>query len=224
MAIPGFRNNPIIKEFNGLKRFFRSHETNVSRQRIGDFKKFSEMLGNEEVAFDLMGSVNFGQAKEYSDTDIVIYLRCEHREECDPASCPEVKLYRDIFMNTLVFEYKANPYSIQIVDCINLNQLDEDIKNKQANSLVLLRFGFYRSVCRGINRKLLRVYEDKLAQSPELCSMVEESLKECFSGLIRSSQHSYSFKKYVERMEEEGIKIPPTMAGKIQSYLSSNQE
>ena len=222
MAIPEFRNNPIIKEFNGLKRYFRSHETVISRQRISDFKKFSELFGNEDVAFDLMGSLNFGQAKEYSDSDIVIYLRCDHKNECDAESCPQVTLFRNLFLNTLVYDYNANPYAIQVVDCINLNQVDYDLQTQNVNSMTLLRFGFYRSVCRGTNRKLLHKYEERLGRDKKLCQVVENSLKDCFSGLIHSSQHSYSFKKYIERMEEEGIKIPPTMAEKIQSYLNSN--
>ena len=223
MTIPGFRNHPVIQEFNGLKRFFRSHETTISRQRISDFKKFTELLGAEEVAFDLMGSVNFGQAKEYSDADVVLYLKCDHNDDCDAANCKQVSLYKNLFMNTLVYEYKASPYSLQVVDCINLSQLDQDLDQKNTSSMALIKFGFYRSVCRGINRKLLRKYESRLAQNSELCQNVENSLKECFSGLKKSSQHSYSFKKYIERMEEEGIKIPPSMAEKIHTYLDSEQ-
>ena len=220
MSLKGFRDNPVIREFNGLKRFFRSHETSVSRQRIKDLKKFTSLLGHDEVAFDLMGSVNFGQAQEYSDTDIVIYLRCGHDEDCEPANCEKMQLYKDLLMNTLVYQYMANPYSVHIVDCINLDQIDREIESGNI-TMSTVRFGFYRSVCRGINRKLLRKYESMVNNNPQTKKMVEESLQDCFSGLKKSSQHSYSFKKYVERMEDEGIRIPANMAGKIHSYLNS---
>ncbi|MCE9501632.1 MAG: hypothetical protein K8R21_14200 [Leptospira sp.] len=225
MGIPRFRNHPIIKEFNGLKRFFRSHETSVSRQRIRDFKKFTDMIGStgDEVAFDLMGSVNFGQAKEHSDTDIVIYMKCDRGRigDCDPENCSRLNLYKNLLINTLVYEYSSQTYPVQVVDCINLNQLDYDLKIRNTNSMTLVRFGFYRSICRGINRKLLREYENRLSADDDLCKSIEQSLADCFFGLIHSSQHSFSFQKYIERLQDDGFKVPDSMANKIKSYLNT---
>lgn len=224
MGIKKFQNHPIIKEFNGLKKFFRAHETKVSRNRIGDFKNFVEMIEatGDSIAFDVMGSVNFGQAMEHSDTDVVVYLNCDPGRigDCDNENCTKLKLYKNLLINTLVYEYSTNSYPVQFVDCINLNQLDYDIKIRNRDSLALIKFGFYRSICRGINRKLLRQYEERLAKDPELCDHIEKSLADCFMGLIHSSQHSYSFKKYIERVEDEGFKVPETMATKINTYLS----
>ena len=225
MGIQRFRNHPIIKEFNGLKKFFRAYETTVSRQRTRDFKKFAEMISSsgDEVAFDLMGSVNFGQAKEYSDTDVVIYMKCDHGRigECDPENCSRLNLYKNLLINTLVYEYTNHSYPVQVVDCITLNQLDYDLKIGNQNSMPLIKFGFYRSICRSVNRKLLRKYENRLSANEELCLSIEKSLADCFYGLIHSSQHSYSFKKYIERLQDEGFKVPESMAKKISSYLNS---
>ncbi|MCB1193005.1 MAG: hypothetical protein H7A23_25770 [Leptospiraceae bacterium] len=222
MAIPKFRNHPIIKEFNGLKKFFRSHETSTSKKRVYDFNKFAELIttNEQEVAFDILGSVNFGQAKENSDTDLVIYLNCSEHDtgECDPGNCPNVHKFRTMLHENLKNEY-GQSYSIEIVDCINLNQLDHALKNRDLDSMSLIRFGFYRSICRGINRKVLRKYEAKLSMDDELCQMIEASLADCFLGFIHSSQHTYSFKKYVDRLEEDGFKVPLSMAQKINSYL-----
>lgn len=222
MGIPKFRNHPIIKEFNGLKKFFRSHETHTSKKRVYDFNKFSQLINTEEqeVAFDILGSVNFGQAKENSDTDLVIYLNCpDHNiDECDHENCALVDKFRNMLHENLKNEY-GESYSIEIVDCINLYQLDHDLKNRNINSMALIRFGFYRSICRGINRRVLRKYEMRLSNDDELCQLIESSLADCFLGFIHSSQHSYSFKKYVDRLEEDGFKVPPSMADKINSYL-----
>ena len=194
MGIRRFQNHPIIKEFNGLKKFFRGHETIVSRNRINDFKRFVTLIesSGDSIAFDLMGSVNFGQATEHSDTDVVMYLNCDPGRigDCDHENC------------------------------INLSQLDYDLKIRNFNSLALTKFGFYRSICRGINRKLLHQYELRLGEDVELCDVIESSLADCFLGLIHSSQHSYSFKKYIERVQDGGFKVPETMANKINSYLS----
>jgi hypothetical protein len=225
MGITRFQNHPLIKQFNGLKKFFRSRETNVSRNRIMDFKRFVELIraSGDDVAFDILGSVNFGQATERSDTDIVIYLNCDKGRigDCDPENCSRLNLYKNLLINTLVYEYSSRSYPVQVVDCINLNQLDYDLKIRNLDSLTLVKFGFYRSVCRGVNRKLLRMYEDKFSQDEELCEYVEKLLEECFEGLIHSSQHSYSFRKYIERMETRGFKVPSSMAEKINEYLSS---
>ncbi|HMV42217.1 MAG TPA: hypothetical protein PK079_06810 [Leptospiraceae bacterium] len=224
MGIRRFQNHAIIKEFNGLKKFFRAHETSVSRRRIGDFKRFVSLIesSGDTIGFDLMGSVNFGQATEHSDTDVVMYLHCDTGRigECDNENCTRLNLYKNLLINTLVYEYSNNTYPVQVVDCINLNQLDYDLKIRNYNSLALVKFGFYRSICRGVNRKLLYQYEQRLEDDNELCDVIESSLADCFLGLIHSSQHSYSFKKYIERVEDGGFKVPETMAKKINSYLS----
>ncbi|MDX1960265.1 MAG: hypothetical protein SFU98_16975 [Leptospiraceae bacterium] len=224
MGIRRFQNHPIIKEFNGLKRFFRSRETDVSRRRIQDFKNFVDMIrtSGDEIAFDLMGSVNFGQAHSHSDTDVVIYLNCDHGRigDCDHENCSRLELYKHLLINSLVYEYSKETYAVQVVDCINLNQLDYDLKIKNTNSLALIKFGFYRSICRGINRKLLHRFETRLESDEELCLEIESTIADCFLGLVHSNSHSYSFKKYMERMEADGFKVPPSMMEKISSYLN----
>ena len=105
------------------------------------------------------------------------------------------------------------------MDCINLNQLDYDIKIRNFDSMALIKFGFYRSVCRGVNRKLLHSYENMLQSDEELCKTIENSIADCFIGLINTNSHSYSFKKYIERMEDSGSKIPQPIVDKINSYL-----
>ncbi len=223
MGILRFKNHPIIKEFNGLKKFFRSRETPISRRRIDDFKRFVEIIrsSGDEVAFDMMGSVNFGQALEHSDTDVVIYMNCDTGRigDCDPENCSRLNIYKNLLINSLVYEYTSHSYPIQVVDCINLNQLDYDIKIRNFDSMALIKFGFYRSVCRGVNRKLLHSYENRLQSDEELCKTIENSIADCFIGLINTNSHSYSFKKYIERMEDSGSKIPQPIVDKINSYL-----
>ncbi|NBU98436.1 MAG: hypothetical protein EBS19_09550 [Spirochaetia bacterium] len=99
MGIIRFKDHPTIKEFNGLKKFFRSRETPISRKRIDDFKRFVEVIqtSGDEVAFDMMGSVNFGQALENSDTDVVIYMNCDTGRigECDHENCSRLNIYKN---------------------------------------------------------------------------------------------------------------------------------
>jgi hypothetical protein len=71
MKLP-FENHPLIKEFNEIKRYFRKHETPISKKRIGDFYRFSKIINQlgYEVAFDFVGSLNFGITEPYSDVDL----------------------------------------------------------------------------------------------------------------------------------------------------------
>ncbi|MCB1140852.1 MAG: hypothetical protein H7A24_07130 [Leptospiraceae bacterium] len=219
-----FQNHPIIKEFNGIKKFFRKNETHISRKRMEDLKKFTEVIGEsgDTIAFDIMGSVNFGQAIEYSDMDIVYYIKCDNNsiEDCLTEDCGRFKIYKELLINSLIYEYSSQSYPIQIVDCLNLNQVEHDIKIRNFESLALIKFGFYRSVCRGVNRKVLHFYEQLLEEDEELCNVIESSIAECFLGLIHSNSHSYSFKKYMERLEFNGSKIPSSILEKITTYLN----
>ncbi|MCB1157956.1 MAG: hypothetical protein H7A25_23520 [Leptospiraceae bacterium] len=224
MTITKFVNNPLIKEFNGLKRFFRKYETDVSKERILDFKHFTSMINSsgDKVAFDLLGSVNFGQAERYSDADVIIYLDCDEPgiTECGAESCEKYKLYKKLLMNTLVYEYANNTYKVEFVDCINLRQLERDIIDTKTDSFTIVKFAFYRSICRGINRSVLRYYENLLMNNEELCDAIETALEDCFRGLTKTSQHSYSFRKYMERLEHnKGFKVPESVAQKVKSYL-----
>ncbi|PJZ68352.1 hypothetical protein CH373_17485 [Leptospira perolatii] len=223
MTLPRFRNNATIQKFIGLKRFFRSHETNISRERIEDFKKFSRLLnyGGDEIAFDILGSLNFGQATAESDTDIVMYTRCEDNRmgECSLEDCYKISLFKHMFLNLVTFEHSEQAYTLEIVDCINLNQLEKDILEKNGDSPLLVRFCFYRSICRGVNRKLLHKYENMITDQELLTDDLEKALEECFDGIIQSSQHTYSFHKYKGRLADKGIYIPGSMTDKIKDYL-----
>ncbi|TGK18008.1 hypothetical protein EHO61_11145 [Leptospira fluminis] len=223
MTLPGFNDNPTIQKFIGLKKFFRSHETRISRERIEDFKKFSKLInyGGDEVAFDILGSLNFGQATADSDTDIVMYTRCEDGKmgECGLENCYKISLFKHMFLNLVTFEHNSHAYKLEIVDCINLNQLEKDIRENDESSALLIRFCFYRSICRGVNRKLLHRYENLISERLPLWESITKSVEECFDGIIVSSQHTYSFHKYAGRLEEKGIKLPGSMAAKIKDYL-----
>lgn len=218
MAVPKFRENSIIREFNGLKHLFRDCETKVSKQRIADlmFASREARSNGRDLAFDVLGSVCFGQAQSYSDTDIVIYTRCTScPDDCDVLSCPEVIDFQNKFSGII-----RSSYPLQIIDCLNLNTLERVLRERDVSDGTLIRFGFYRSICKCVNGRLLRRYETQLSQDNILCEQIETSLIGCFFGLIHSSAHTYSFRKYVERMEAEGYHITVSMADKIREYLS----
>jgi hypothetical protein len=223
MRLP-FENHPLIKEFNEIKRYFRKHETYVSKKRIGDFYRFAKILNQlgYEVAFDFVGSLNFGLTEPYSDVDFILYLGCKDHliADCADENCKIYKEIKFLIVDTLMKEYVKEPYTAEIVDCINLNQLEQELeKNQNINYDLIFRFAFYRSICRGVNLKILKPYHLKLLKRKDLLLMLEPYVEEVISKFNQTMTQNLSFEKYRIRLNENGIKIPYSVINKIKHYL-----
>jgi len=223
--IPPFADHPLVSEFNDLKKYFRRHETQASRKRILQFRAFSRVIAEAglPVGFDVMGSVNFGLAMESSDVDLVLYITCEdgYDGECPSPKCRTQQHVENLLIHTWIRGISEAPYPVQIVDCINLNLLRRDLERGDPESPVLLRFAFYRSVCRGVNARLLRPFQDTLVANQELVRKMQPYLWTLFDELLKSSKHNYSLHKYQERLHQLGIRIPGSMMERIRGHLEN---
>lgn len=221
---PPFNDYPLIKEFNEIKHYFRNYETKVSKSRIHDFHRFARLLqqAGYDVAFDFVGSVNFGVAESGSDVDFVLYVRCEdsHQGDCDDHKCHTAFQIRNLILQTLMQEYVKEPYKTQVVDCINLNYLEKELQNPSQDSSVLFRFAFYRSICRGVNLRVLRPFHQALLQNQPLIAEMKSELDNVFQVLTRSMPHQLSFEKYRQRLGSSGIQIPLSLMHKIHAHLN----
>ena len=222
--IPPFADHPLIREFNEIKRYFRKHETQESRSRLRQFRSYTRRIneGGGEVAFDFVGSINFGQAIVGSDVDIVTYLRCP--DVCGascPASCANhTGVHRQLLETLHDGNNPQHAYDVQVIDTINLTELERTLRNGDADSHLLLRFAFYRSICRPVNIKILRPYQNQLVLNRVLIENMRPRLRELFDGLCTTSKHHLSFNKYQERLAELGIKVP----GIIRAIIRRPQE
>ncbi|MBI39737.1 MAG: hypothetical protein CMF59_09060 [Leptospiraceae bacterium] len=218
----------MIEDYNLIKRYFREYETSHSKNRMQDFRKFARMIQDAgyQVAFDFVGSVNFGQADTNSDVDFVLYLACEksYRGECDETHCRTRHQIENLLIRTLIREYVVRPYEIQVVDCLNLNLLDAELERGDAMSPALFRFAFYRSICRCVNARVLKPYLNRLMANPPLVEGLRSELAAVFDGLNRWSPHSISFSKYKSRLEDLGVRIPDSMLEKIRSHLAFGKD
>ncbi|MBI3396680.1 MAG: hypothetical protein HY042_12650 [Spirochaetia bacterium] len=225
--IPPFAEHALIKQFNELKKYFRKHETMESRFRVKNFRHFAKIMNAAglPIAFDFLGSVNFGQAAPGSDVDVVLYLRCEdcNVNECQPDTCRTRAYVEHLLLRTLVREYSPNPYEVQVVDCVNLVQLDKDLAAGAGDSPVLLKFAFYRSICRSVNARLLRPYQMQLMENPRIIETLQPSLWILFDGLIKSSRHTWSLRKYQDRLRDFGVRIPASIITRIRSHLDQQE-
>ncbi|MDH4201145.1 MAG: hypothetical protein OEV66_12325 [Spirochaetia bacterium] len=220
-----FPENEVFKKFLGLKDYFKNHLTRSSKNRIRELAAVAKIIRStgDVIAFDFLGSVNFGMADATSDVDLVLYLDCPSvpiHEEMNHKNCPRLKLYETLLIHTLVHSISREKYRIQIVDHINLASINKAIDEENIELDIIARFVFYRILCRGVNKRYLHPLEKKLAAKPHLIKAIEETLTDALIEFTRTSSHGSSFNKYVNRLQEKGIGIPDAVAKKIREYLA----
>lgn len=209
-----------IRDFNLVKRFFRQYETPATRRRIEDLRKvYRELRGHgHHVAFDVMGSVNFGMSDPDSDVDLVIYRRCPCTHALAETSCVlPAGLSR-------CFKDLEKDYQVEVTDCVNINHVEEAIRNEDPYNPALQRFVLYRSICRPINLRMIREIEALLSEKRGLKERVEYLLKDYFKEIVISNSHIYSFKKYEVRLHEQGVQLPVRVRQKLDAYLGIRRD
>lgn len=226
--IPPFNDHPLIRQYNEIKKYFRQHENDVSRRRIRQFRGYARMVGvgQTNIAFDITGSLNFGISTDRSDVDLVLYLECPQHAggDCERDTC---SLYREterIIVEDLAGDKHSERYDVQIIDCINLCTLEQELLAPTEDCTALVRFAFYRSVCRAVNARLLRPLVQKVRSDPELVARLKPELFAIFDELSRSMQHQLSMAKYRERLLESGIPVPPEIQSRIREHLQQYEQ
>ncbi|MCX8122860.1 MAG: metallophosphoesterase [Spirochaetes bacterium] len=221
MNIQQYSHIPEIELFKEIKNFFRMFQTEESELRVEKLeeivKRIEPMI--EDIAMDVVGSVNVGLSQPSSDIDIVLYLRCGLQCTDNPLSCNCCKDAAEMIRNALQDEYK-----FEVLDCIDLNEVERSIKEKNYESETLQRFVAYRSICRPINYRVIAPLEDMLNQDIEFRKEVEGSIRSYFKIFVTTSQHIRSFKKYENRLKTIGIRLPDSIRRKILQYLQSEED
>lgn len=220
MQVEKYSHIPEIELFNEIKNFFRMFQTGETEQRVDRLEEVVKRLEPriENLAMDVVGSVNVGLSQPSSDIDVVLYLRCDH--QC-PDTISECANYRDaekMLRNALKEEYH-----FEIIDCVNLNEVEKDIRQKNYESEVTQRFVAYRSICRPINYRVIAPVEDLLNQDIEFRKELEGSIRSYFKIFVTTSKHVNSFKKYENRLKTIGIHLPDSIRDKIRMYLQQKE-
>lgn len=207
-----------IRDFRRVRDFFRQYETEATKKRIQDLRRVYRKLRKmgEDVAFDVLGSVNFGMSEPGSDVDLVIYRRCPCDHPLPETSCTLPRALWECFQGL------EEQYSIDVTDCVNLNKVEASIRAGDAECPALQRFVLYRLICRPINLRMIRETENKLLELPALKKKVEYLLKDYFNMMVLSQSHILSFKKYEVRLHDQGVNLPVGVEGKLRAYLGLN--
>lgn len=220
--VPKVTHIPEVKLYNEIKQFYRMFQTHETDERLDMLEQVAHLIEEkirDDIAMDVVGSVNIGLSEESSDIDFVLYLRCDSGCTNGFSKCERYRQAEAMVRESLGTRYKA-----QILDCVDLNQVEKSIREKNYECEITQRFVSYRSLCHPINYRVIAPLEDLLNQDMDYRQELEGSIRSYFKIFVTTSQHVRSFKKYEERLNAIGIKIPDSIRGKIRQYLQGGQE
>ena len=208
---------PEFELYNDIKNFYRSFQTKETSERLEQLEEMTFLLEQkfqQDVAMDVMGSVNMGLSQYGSDIDFVLYGRCLHDCGEDFTSCPR---YREL--SGLIHDALGDEYEFDIMDCINLNRVEKAIRERNYESNTLQLFVAYRAICKPVNYRLIVPVEEMLNHDTGFRHEVEGSIRSYLQLIVHTSQHTRSFEKYEKRLRNLGIKLPDSIRHKVQTYL-----
>lgn len=215
-----YEHIPELKRFKDIRNFFKIYQTEHTEKKISHLISALEKMsdGFSDVALDLVGSANLGLAQKSSDLDMVLYIRSAEKacydEDviCGRFSQAEKRI-REILGETVEFE---------IIDTINLNLVEESIRNNDYDSSSLQRFIVYRSMCRPVNYRIIAPAEDLLNGNITLRREIEETMSEYLQVFGTTKDTTKSFDKYRTRIRTLGVDIPEVLEKKIRNFLQKD--
>ena len=208
---------PEIQLYNEIKEFYRMFQTQETEERLDKLEQAALLMEEkirDDIAMDVVGSVNVGMSEENSDIDLILYLRCD--SGC-AEGCVQCERYRQAV--EMIRETLGNRYKAEILDCIDLNRVEKSIREKNYECEVTQRFVAYRSLCRPIHYRVIAPIEDLLNKDIAYRKELEGSIRSYFKIFLTTSEHIRSFHKYEARLRAVGIKLPESIRGKVQRYL-----
>ena len=181
---PKKRHIEPIRHFQRVKSFFLGYETSETKNLIKELEGIQDHIQEQgmEVAFDLLGSLSFGMARENSDMDLVVYMRSR---DCvldveDTCGIPRP-------LAAVIKELEERHLEIEVCDSLDLDRIREAIKNEDDEDGQVQRFVFYRLVCRPINLRLIKSAENLLLEHDQFRQKIEEGLQEHLDILTEES-------------------------------------
>ena len=210
--------------YNDIKKFYRAFQTQETEERLHTLEEITSLIEDKmhaDIAMDVMGSVNFGLSTSESDMDIVLYLRCsENRPQCKGVCTGGSEMCSYLtHAEEMIKEILKDKYGYHILDVVDLNRVEESIREKNYENETLQRFVFYRSICRPINYRVVAPIEDMLNKDLMFRKEIEGSLQAYFKIIAATSRHIGSFMKYEGRLSALGIKLPTWIRDKVRLYL-----
>ncbi|MHB8770245.1 MAG: metallophosphoesterase family protein [Syntrophales bacterium] len=213
---------PEIQLYNELKQFYQMFQTQETDERLDMLEQVAILMEDkmgDDIAMDVVGSVNVGLSEESSDIDFVLYRRCDSSCTQGFAQCERYRNAEAMIRENLGTRYKA-----EILDCVDLNLVEKSIRDKNYECETTQRFVSYRALGRPINRRVIAPLEELLNQDMDFRQELEGSIRTYFKIFVTTSQQVRSFQKYEARLNAIGIKLPDSIRGKVQQFLQGSDE
>ncbi|HPI92109.1 MAG TPA: metallophosphoesterase [Deltaproteobacteria bacterium] len=217
MKVVKYSHIPEIQLFKEIKQFFRMYQTPETEERVDKLEEVVDLIEDKlkgDIAMDVMGSVNMGTSHAGSDIDLVLYLRCGPECIGEPGECDISRQTQSMIRDLLGSEFEPH-----FMDCLDLNQVEKSILEKNFECEQLQRFVAYRSICRPINYRVIAPIEDLLNADMIFRKEVEGSTQSYIQIFANTSEHVRSLKKYESRLNELGIRVPESVKRTIKQYL-----
>lgn len=216
----------LIEKYLTLKSNYRNYDTKNTLRLMQAFRRTVPHLADKgyTIAFDMLGSINFGVADESSDADCILYHACDihaDRPDC-PETCPTLMFEKQEIQKSIRKGLSDKNFQVEFLDVMNLKFLDGlDLTADLTGNECVFRFLFYRSIARPVNRPLLRRYQDLLENIPELKERFSEHASRILESYLGTNSHRYSFNKYNERIMSRGLHIPDDFLEELKQYLGN---
>lgn len=218
------RPQSLIKIYQALKNKYRNYDTKHALKRMQAFRRSAQELGSKgfPLAFELLGSINFGLVEPYSDADVIILHYCDlHLSdgECMP-SCPNLLFEKEELVKSLRRQLNEEMCRIEILDCINMKYVERCLQTGElSGNSIIYRFMFYRNMGRPVNRPLYIEYYEALEKNASLVAEFELWASLALKAYLKTSDHRYSFSKYNERILNQRIALPEGLREELRRYL-----
>ncbi|HPB83626.1 MAG TPA: metallophosphoesterase [Spirochaetota bacterium] len=218
MKIKKYSHIPEIVLFKEIKQFFKLFQTRETEDRVDRLEKAIQLMEGkfDDIALDIVGSVNFGQAQPSSDIDIIVYIKNNGMNNMD---CMQSDRVTDV--KNAIGNYIGDEYKFEILDCIDLDIVEKSILHKDFECETTQRFVAYRSICKTINYRLIAPIEDMLNEDIEFRKELEGSIRSYLKVFATTPPHIQSFDKYQNRLKSVGITLPESIRKKISAYLQT---
>jgi Icc-related predicted phosphoesterase len=212
---------PEIELYNEIKQFYRMFQTRETDERLDMLEQVALLMEDkigDDIAMDVVGSVNVGLSEKSSDIDFVLYLRCDSGCAVGFAQCERYRRAEAMIREIIGTRYRA-----EILDCVDLNQVEKSIREKNYECETTQRFVSYRALGRPINYRVIGPLETLLNQDMDYRQELEGSIRSYFKIFVTMSQNVKSFHKYEARLNAIGIKLPESVRGKVRQYLQGSE-
>jgi len=214
----------LLHYYLALKHKYRSYDTKDALKRMQTLRLIVHEMTEKgyPVAFEILGSINFGIVEPSSDADCILLHSCDlHKTsgEC-PNECSNLVFEKEEIVRILRRRLKGDAFRIEFLDSINVAYIDDAIA---ASDLIgnehIYRLLFYRTVGRPVNRPLFIRFTRALEENEELMRQFADWASEALRAYIRTASHRHSFHKYNERIAARGLNLPDELEEELKLYL-----